>query len=78
MSLGLRPRPLLCWGFGGKAAETPTQNIVGGGGCAAPTPHQEVYMTNPSRRARVFSGIQPSGMLHIGNYLGAIQQWVAG
>jgi tryptophanyl-tRNA synthetase len=27
---------------------------------------------------RVFSGIQPSGMLHIGNYLGAIQQWVAG
>lgn len=26
----------------------------------------------------VFSGIQPSGMLHIGNYLGAIQQWVAG
>ena len=34
-------------------------------------------MTTP-RRARVFSGIQPSGMLHIGNYLGAIQQWVAG
>jgi tryptophanyl-tRNA synthetase len=27
---------------------------------------------------RVFSGIQPSGQLHIGNYLGAIQQWVAG
>ncbi len=35
-------------------------------------------MTNPPRRTRVFSGIQPSGMLHIGNYLGAIQQWVAG
>ncbi len=30
------------------------------------------------RRARVFSGIQPSGMLHLGNYLGAIQQWVQG
>jgi tryptophanyl-tRNA synthetase len=27
---------------------------------------------------RVFSGIQPSGNLHIGNYLGAIRQWVAG
>jgi tryptophanyl-tRNA synthetase len=27
---------------------------------------------------RVFSGIQPSGNLHIGNYLGAIQPWVAG
>lgn len=25
---------------------------------------------------RVFSGIQPSGILHIGNYLGAISQWV--
>ncbi len=37
-------------------------------------------MTAPttSRKKRVFSGIQPSGALHIGNYLGAIQQWVAG
>jgi tryptophanyl-tRNA synthetase len=26
--------------------------------------------------ARVFSGIQPSGELHIGNYLGAVQTWV--
>src|SRR2546428_12147934 len=25
--------------------------------------------------ARVFSGIQPSGELHIGTYLGAVQQW---
>lgn len=25
----------------------------------------------------VFSGVQPSGDLHIGNYLGAIKQWVA-
>jgi len=25
---------------------------------------------------RVFSGIQPSGEIHIGNYLGAIRQWV--
>ncbi len=25
---------------------------------------------------RIFSGIQPSGKLHIGNYLGAIRQWV--
>lgn len=27
---------------------------------------------------RVFSGIQPSGSLHLGNYLGAIRRWVAG
>lgn len=26
--------------------------------------------------ARVFSGIQPSGELHLGNYLGAVQTWV--
>ena len=25
---------------------------------------------------RIFSGIQPSGNLHIGNYIGALQQWV--
>lgn len=28
------------------------------------------------RRLRVFSGIQPSGVSHIGNYLGAIRNWV--
>jgi tryptophanyl-tRNA synthetase len=27
--------------------------------------------------ARMFSGIQPSGELHIGNYLGAVRNWVA-
>lgn len=27
--------------------------------------------------ARIFSGIQPSGELHIGNYLGAVKNWVA-
>ena len=26
---------------------------------------------------KIFSGIQPTGNLHIGNYLGAIKQWVA-
>ena len=27
--------------------------------------------------SRIFSGIQPSGELHIGNYLGAVRNWVA-
>jgi len=27
--------------------------------------------------ARVLSGIQPSGQLHVGNYLGAVRNWVA-
>ena len=29
------------------------------------------------RRERVLSGVQPTGVLHLGNYLGAIRQWVA-
>jgi tryptophanyl-tRNA synthetase len=32
-------------------------------------------MTDP--KPRIFSGIQPSGELHIGNYLGAVKEWVA-
>ncbi len=27
-------------------------------------------------KARIFSGVQPSGSLHIGNYLGALKNWV--
>ena len=42
-------------------------------------------MTNTAQREshtieskkRVFSGIQPTGNLHLGNYLGAIKQWVS-
>ena len=26
-------------------------------------------------KARVFSGVQPTGQLHIGNYLGALKNW---
>ena len=26
---------------------------------------------------RIFSGVQPTGNLHLGNYLGAIRNWVA-
>src|SRR5205085_6618762 len=37
----------------------------------------------PDRRGspltmRIFSGIQPTGRKHLGNYIGAITQWVAG
>ncbi len=28
-------------------------------------------------RSRVFSGVQPSGDLHLGNYLGAVENWVS-
>ena len=33
-------------------------------------------MSDDARAARVFSGIQPSGNLHLGNYLGALRRWV--
>ena len=32
--------------------------------------------TTVGRRRRVFSGIQPSGEMHLGAYLGAIKGWV--
>ena len=32
----------------------------------------------PVRTMRIFSGIQPTGQKHLGNYLGAIRQYVAG
>lgn len=31
----------------------------------------------PQQKKRIFSGVQPSGMLTIGNYLGAIKNWTA-
>src|SRR5437762_13002825 len=31
-----------------------------------------------STRQRIFSGIQPTGRKHLGNYLGAIRQYVEG
>ena len=35
-------------------------------------------MTSEATARRVFSGIQPSGEIHLGNYLGAVKQWVVG
>ena len=36
-------------------------------------------MKNPQsedEQKRIFSGVQPTGNLHLGNYLGAIKNWV--
>lgn len=33
-------------------------------------------MAQQSNKPRVFSGIQPTGKLHLGNYIGALSQWV--
>jgi tryptophanyl-tRNA synthetase len=29
-------------------------------------------------KQRILSGVQPTGNLHLGNYLGAIRNWVEG
>ncbi|MBV8671395.1 MAG: tryptophan--tRNA ligase, partial [Candidatus Eremiobacteraeota bacterium] len=44
---------------------------------------KEIYAPTRSRgparsaQNRIFSGIQPTGNLHLGNYLGAIRNWIA-
>ena len=39
-------------------------------------PIQPASVETHARKPRVFSGIQPSGNFHLGNYLGAIRNWV--
>jgi len=53
-------------------------------GRAMPARAETLAATDTSRQAvegpmkkRVFSGIQPTGNIHLGNYLGAIRNWVA-
>ena len=36
----------------------------------------EAGLTAKAIKKTVFSGVQPSGTLHLGNYLGALSQWV--
>lgn len=63
-------------------------SLPSGNACAGVLDHRpsreafEALLDLPSARyvygmARIFSGIQPSGELHIGNYLGAVRNWVA-
>lgn len=35
------------------------------------------YSVNDSQEKIIFSGIQPTGIPHLGNYLGALKNWVA-
>ena len=49
--------------------QTSDPKASGGAGAAPAAPRE--------RRPRVFSGIQPTGALHLGNYLGAIRNYVA-
>jgi tryptophanyl-tRNA synthetase len=35
-----------------------------------------LYATTPKHEEVIFSGIQPTGVPHLGNYLGALREWV--
>lgn len=39
------------------------------------TPELSTTIMHPAVKKRVFSGIQPTGNLHLGNYLGALRNW---
>ncbi len=43
---------------------------------AAAKPKQEQNSSHAQIKKRVFSGVQPTGNIHLGNYLGAIRNWV--
>lgn len=38
---------------------------------------EEIKQAQPEKKKRIFSGVQPSGNITLGNYLGAIKNWVA-
>jgi len=63
------PRRLLGWGGverrGGHAAQVRSRGML----AASASAH--------APRLRVLSGVQPTGSIHLGNYLGAIRNWVA-
>lgn len=40
------------------------------------TPAEETKKPLKVKTRRILSGVQPTGSLHLGNYLGAIRQWV--
>ena len=49
---------------------------MGGATGGTSYPHEFYLRSAMAALRRVFSGIQPSGSAHLGNYLGALRQWV--
>src|SRR3989304_1539667 len=65
MSRGRAPLAACCWRRGRS-----TSDMRISGGCSG-------YTSSTMPPDRVFSGIQPSGVLHPGQYLGAIGNYIA-
>jgi hypothetical protein len=56
----------------GAAAAAAAREPGAGAGAAGASPPAAA-----ARRKRILSGVQPTGAIHLGNYLGAIRNWVA-
>ena len=63
-----------CNGVGVAMRMASTTNVPITGADATMTP--DAARQKKRRTERVLSGVQPTGSLHLGNYLGAIRQWV--
>jgi tryptophanyl-tRNA synthetase len=57
------------------ASQQPAAGLTGAGPPTTTADSMSAQVT--AKRETIFSGIQPSGELHLGNYLGAIRNWVA-
>ena len=60
---------------GGRVARPPAR-CFGLGMSAETASVAKVAEEKPAVKKKVLSGVQPTGNLHLGNYLGAIRQWV--
>jgi len=59
--------------FGNKMSTSETTESASASPAVTETEKEENKST---KKKRVLSGVQPTGSLHLGNYLGAIRQWV--
>ena len=71
-----RARPVAAAAARGIAASAAPQTAVAAEQPSSSTAAGKAGEGAVQRRQRVLSGVQPTGSLHLGNYLGAIRNWV--
>lgn len=60
----------------GNASVRPSASALFMSTKTAPNGEATAEIKKKTRTRRILSGVQPTGSLHLGNYLGAIRQWV--
>lgn len=76
VSSGVRSR-LCCRSRVGRHTNRGIQMMSSPDATMAVEPKVEIPGTTPvAKKKRILSGVQPTGALHLGNYMGAIKQWV--